>query len=126
MNNELDYNEVFQFMKDFRINYLNCYNELIIDEPTNVYTTIHHCKDIDDVKTSVVFAICRPIGKGLQNKPATRILNKFNNYFGVELTKEDMLLMYQELCYTGKLESFKGFIKRGFPMEELKQSKEGI
>jgi hypothetical protein len=92
---------------------------LIIDQPTNTYTTINQCKDIEDVKTHVVFSLCRPIGKGLEDKVATRLLKQVNNYFNVDLTKDDMRLMYQELCYTSKLDEFKSFIKRGFPMNEL-------
>lgn len=117
----LDYNEVFQFMKDFRIDFLNGYEELIIDEPTNTYVCIKNCKDIEDVKLYVVFALCRPIGKGLENKPATRLLNRFNNYFNTNLTRDDMRVMYAKLCYDTKLDQFRDFIKRGFPIEELEQ-----
>lgn len=117
----LDYNEVFQFMKEFRIDLINRYGELIIDEPTNTYVSINNCKDIEDVKTYVVFALCRPIGKGLKDKDATRLLNRLNSYFEVKLTKADMLLMYQELCYVSKIEEFKSFIKRGFPIGELEK-----
>jgi hypothetical protein len=120
MEKELDYNEVFKFMIDFGIDFINRYEELIIDQPTNTYVCIKACKDIEDVKTYVVFALCRPIGKGLENKPATRLLNRLNKYFDVQLTKEDMRLMYQELCYMHKFDDFKSFIKRGFPMEELR------
>lgn len=116
----LNYNEVFQFMREFGVDFINRYNELIIDEPTNTYVGIENCKDIEDVKTYVVFALCRPIGKGLEDYPAKRLLNRFNNYFGTELTREDMRLMYGELCYTHKLNEFKDFIKRGFPINELK------
>jgi hypothetical protein len=116
----LDYNEVFKFMRAFGIDILNRYEELIIDEPTNTYVCIKNCQDIEDVKTFVVYAMCRPIGKGLSDRPATRLLKQFNKYFNASLTREDMLLMYQELCYEKKLPEFKEFIKRGFPMEELR------
>ena len=119
MEKELDYNEVFKFMTDFGVDFINRYGELIIDQPTNTYTTIKGCKDIEDVKTYVVFSLCRPIGKGLEDKAATRLLKRVNNYFNVNLTKEDVRLMYQELCYTSKVEEFKSFINRGFPMNEL-------
>lgn len=115
----LNYNEVVVFMKDFGVDILNRFEELIIDEPTNTYTWIGDCKDIEDVKTKVVFALCRPISKGLKRADANRMLEQFNKYFKIDLTREDMLLMYQELCYTSKLEEFKSFIKRGFPMQEL-------
>lgn len=121
---ELDYNEVFKFMKEFGIDILNSYGELIIDEKTNVYTFTTSCNDLDDVKTRVVYSLCRPIGKGLElqgkSRDADRLLMKVNKYFKTELTKDDMLLMYQDLCYERKLEYFKDFIKRGFPMEELR------
>lgn len=116
----LNYNEVFKFMRDFGIDCINRCNELIIDEPTNTYVGINGCKDIEDVKLYVVYAICRPIGKGLGVKAANRILNKFNNYFNVNLTREDMRLMYAELCYESKLDQFRDFIKRGFPIDGLK------
>lgn len=115
----LNYNEVFQFMKDFEIDVLNRFDELIIDIPTNTWANIKGCKDIEDVKTRVVYSLCRPIGKGLDERPANRLLDKFNRYFGVDLTREDMLLVYQELCYTSKFDEFKDFIRRGFPMNEL-------
>ncbi|MFS0643857.1 hypothetical protein [Siminovitchia sp. 179-K 8D1 HS] len=107
-------------MKEFKVDLLNRFGELIIDEPTNTYVSIDNCKDIDDVKTYVVYALCRPIYKGLDDKPASRLLKRVNDYFKVSLTKEDVGLMYRELCYTTKLEEFKGFIKRGFPINELK------
>lgn len=119
MEKQLDYNEVFEFMTEFGVDFINRYGELIIDEPTNTYTAIKGCKDIEDVKTYVVFALCRPIGKGLEEKAATRLLKRLNAYFNASLTKQDMHLMYQKLCYISKLEEFKSFIKRGFPMKEL-------
>ena len=122
MSSNLDYNEVFKFMRDFRIDYINRFNELIIDEPTNTYVSIEKCKDIKEVETYVMFALCRPISKGLNDKASSRLLQRVNRYFGTELTKDDLLLMYQELCYTHKLQDFNDFIERGFPMEELKKS----
>lgn len=121
MQTNLDYNEVFQFMKEFGVDLLNRFGEFIIDEPTNTYVTIKDCKDIEEVKTYVVFALCRPISKGLGEQASKRLLKRLNDYFNVNLTKEDCLLMYQELCYVRKLEQFKDFIKRGFPMEELRE-----
>lgn len=122
----LNYSEVFQFMKEFEVDLLNRFDELIIDEPTNTYTWIGDCKDIDDVKTRVVFSMCRPIGKGLPNKHADRLLRKIKSYFKVDLSKEDMLLMYTELCYLSKLEEFKGFIREGFPIDKLKNNEEMV
>ena len=119
----LDYNEVFQFMQEFKVDFMNMYGEMIIDEKTNVYTFITNCKDMEDVKTRVVYALCRPIGKGLEKRDAFRLLKRVNDYFKTELTKDDMLLMYQDLCYERKLPEFKDFIKRGFPMDELKAIK---
>ena len=119
--NTLNYNDVVKFMKDFGIDVLNKFDELIIDMRTNTYTTIGDSKDIDDVKTRVVYALCRPIGKGLEVHHANRLLNKVNAYFNVNLTRSDMLSMYAELCYPSKLSEFKDFIKRGFPIEEIKR-----
>jgi hypothetical protein len=116
----LDYNEVFRFMREFGIDVINKFDELIIDMTTNTYTYIGDCKDIEDIKTRVVFSLCRPIGKGLEERHAKRLLKNFNKYFEVDLTREDLLLMYQELCYTSKSEEFKDFIKQGFPIDELR------
>lgn len=121
MEMKLDYNEVMAFMTDFGIDIINKHGELIIDEPTNTYVYIKDCKDIEEVKTRVVFALCRPIGKGLENKPANRLLKRLNDYFKVDLKKEDLLLMYGELCYMSKMDEFTEFIQRGFPMEELRK-----
>ncbi|MDW0113786.1 hypothetical protein QT711_11360 [Sporosarcina saromensis] len=106
-------------MKDFEVDILNRFDELIIDEPTNTYTFIGGCNDLDDVKTRVVFSLCRPIGKGLEKKDANRLLVKFNKYFKTNLSRNDMLLMYRELCYQSKLDEFRVFVQRGFPMNEL-------
>jgi len=43
-----------------------------------------------------------------------------NRYYEQNLTREDMLSIYIELCYINKFEELKSFIQRGFPMEELK------
>lgn len=118
----LNYNEVVEFIKEFKIDFLNRYNELIIDEDSNTYVNIETCNDIDDVKTRVVFALCRPISKGLEIKRAIVLLERFNKYFNTNLTREDMRLMYEKLCYVDKLEQFKEFIKRGFPVSELRES----
>jgi len=106
-------------MKEFGIDLVNRYEELIIDEPTNTFVSIKGCEDMEDVKTHVVFALCRPISKGLEPRASKRLLNRLNDYYDVSLTKEDTLLMYQKLCYISKLDEFKSFIKRGFPMKEL-------
>jgi hypothetical protein len=119
---KVNYNEVIRFMKEFKIDVLNRFDELIIDMPNNIWANIKGCEDFDDVKTRVVYSLCRPIGKGLEEKAADRLLVKFNEYFKVNLTRDDMLLMYAELCYTSKIEEFKSFINRGFPMNELKGS----
>lgn len=117
----LDYNEVFNFMREFEQGYLKWTGEYIIDYPTNIYVTLIGCKDIEEVKTRVVYALCRPIGKGLAKRDAERLLEHLNECFRVSLTREDLLLMYQELCYPYKIEEFKEFIQRGFPVEELEQ-----
>lgn len=117
----LDFNEVMKFMKEFKVDLLNRFGEFIIDEPTNTYVGINQCKDIEEVKLYVVFALCRPIGKGLDERDANRLLKRFNEYFKVNLTRIDLLLMYQELCYMRELERFKDFVKRNFPMDELKK-----
>lgn len=120
MNSKLNYNEVFQFMQDFGIDFLNRFNEMIIDYETNTYADIKECEDIEDVKMRVVFNLCRPIGKGLELPKANMLLRKFNTYYSTELTRDDMRLMYGELCYRHKFDELKDFIKRGFPIEELK------
>lgn len=117
----LNYNEVVQFMVEFEADLLNRFGELIIDEPSNTYVIIKNCKDIEEVKLYVVYSLCRPIGKGLEERDANRLLQKFNKYFKVSLTRSDLRLMYQELCYESKLKEFKDFIKCGFPIEELKK-----
>jgi hypothetical protein len=122
MESQVNYHEVVKFMKDFGIDILNRFDELIIDMKTNTYAYIGECSTFEDVRMRVVFALCRPIGKGLEIKDANRLLKKFNNYFNTNLTRKDMLLMYQELCYTSKVEEFKAFINDGFPMEQLKSS----
>ena len=119
MENTLDYNEVFKFMEEFGADFINAYNELIIHEPTNTYVGLWNCKNIEDVKVMVVFALCRPIGKGLEKQHANMLLKRVNKYFEMDLTREDMHLMYGELCYMDKLDEFKSFIERGFPMYEL-------
>lgn len=117
----LDYNEVFSFMKDFGADFLKSSDEIIIDEQTNTYTYIGKCKNIDEVITNVVYAISRPIGKGLEEEDAKRILHKFNKYFKVNLKKNDFRIIYTELCYPNKLDEFSRFIKDGFPIEKIKE-----
>lgn len=119
----LNYNEVISLMKDFGIDHLNRFDELIIDEHTNTYVYIGGCSNIDQVKTRVVYALCRPIGKVLDIKNANRLLDKLNKYFELNLTRKDCLLMYQELCYDRKLEEFEKFIKDGFPIYKLEEGK---
>lgn len=119
MRLELNYNEVIQFMKEFEVDLLNRFDELIIDFPTNTYVSIKGCKDIEDVKTRVVFALCRPIGKGLEKRDANRLLHRINKYFKVNLSRKDMLEIYGKLCYVEKINEFRDFINRGFPMEEI-------
>lgn len=116
----MDCNEVISFIKEFKIDSKNRYGELIIDEPTNTFVSIDNCKNIEDVKTYVVFALCRPIGKALDEVDAMRLLKRVNDYYKQNLSRQDMRLMYQKLCYVTKLDEFKSFIQRGFPMAELR------
>ena len=124
MAKKVEYEEVFQFMKEFGIELMTHNKELIFDEKTNTYCSIEGCSDMWDVKTQAVYSLCRPIGKGLKVRDAERLLKRLNTYFKTSLTREDMRLMYQELCYNRKLGEFKGFIKRGFPMDELRKVEE--
>ncbi|WP_442637934.1 hypothetical protein [Rossellomorea marisflavi] len=119
MENTLNYPDVLAFMKEFGADYINSSNELIIDLRTNTYCELRPCKTLDDVKAMVVFSLCRPIGDGLEKKEAKRLLKLVNSYFGVELTRKDMRLMYAELCHISKLDELKSFIDRGFPIAEL-------
>ncbi|MDC6267284.1 hypothetical protein [Lysinibacillus fusiformis] len=117
---ELNLNEVFQFMQEFKCDFINRFCEIIIDEPTNTYVSINECKSLDDIKARILMAMCRPIGKGLELTHANRLLDRFNTYFNTNLTREDMRKIYGDLCYSSKLEENKDFIKRGFPVHELK------
>lgn len=117
---EVSYHELVDYMKQLGIALLNEHSELIIHEETNTYTYIGECNSMEDIETCVVYSLCRPISKGLEDKYANLLLEKVNNYYNKKLTKEDFLLMYKELCYVHKFNELKSFIQRGFPMEELK------
>lgn len=121
---KLDYNELFRLMVDFEIDLLNRFNELIVDEMTNTSLSINSCETIEDVKLNVVFAVCRPIAKGLDARDSDRVRGKINKYFGTELTRNDFNEMYETLCYESKLDEFRSFIARGFPMYELYNDEE--
>lgn len=122
MSKTLGFSEVAKFMKEFRVDFLNRFGELIIDSKTNTFADINHCENMDDVEATVVFALCRPIGKGLQKPIANNLLTRVNEYFDTDLTREDMHLIYAELCYINKFDDFKSFVKRGLPMHELKNT----
>lgn len=115
----VNFNEVMEFMKSFGVDCLNRFGELIIDVPNNIYAYIGDCEDIEDVQTRVVWQLCRPIYKGLNDTSSKWWLERINNYFSVNLSWDDIGILYQQLCYRSKLGEFKDFIKRGFPMEEL-------
>lgn len=119
MTTPLNYNEVFSFMQDFPVDFLNNRNQLIIDENTDTFVSINGCETIEDVKARVVYAMCRPIGKGLETYQAERLLQRFNEYFGTELKREDLRRMYSELCYPHQIDTLKSFMQRGFPVAEL-------
>ena len=117
--NRLNYSQVLEFMKQFEIDYINRFDEMIIDHFTNTYVYIGGCHDIDDIVMRTVYAMARPIGKGLEESHAIRLLNKINNYFKISLTCGDMLTIYEELCYERKLPQLKKFVMNGMPMEEI-------
>lgn len=117
----LDYNEVFRFMREYGIDVLNRFGELIIDMPTNTFTTLNDCESIEEVQLRVVYSICRPIAKGLEEKDAHRLLKRFNAYFKTELTREDFYMMYRDFCSESTLPAFREFMRRGFPVAELKR-----
>lgn len=125
MAKKVDYEEVFEFMSEFGVAIMTHKKELILDEKNNVFATVEGCSDMWEVKTRVTSAVCRPIGKGLSVRDANRLLEKFNKYFKSKLTREDMLLIYQKLDYERTMNEFKGFVKRGFPMNELKETENG-
>jgi len=117
---ELNLNEVFQFMQEFKCDFINRFCEIIIDESTNTYVSINECKSLEDVKARILMSMCRPIGKVLELSHANILLERFNKYFSTDLSRQDMRKIYVELCYSSKLEENKEFIKRGFPVHELK------
>lgn len=120
MSESLDYNEVFQFMKKSGSDYINRFGEMIVDNKTNIYFMLEGCRSLEDLEAKFVLVTCRPIGKGLEDKDAKRMLKRVNKYFSTCLTQEDMHTVYAELGYVSKLNEIKDFIKRGFPMGELK------
>ena len=127
VNENLNYAEVFRFMKEYGCDCINENNELIIDLKTNTYTYLGDAPTIEHVKAKVLMSVCRPIYKGLPPRQANQFLRRFNDYFKTELTRDDMGLIYQHLCYGHMIIENVDFIQRGFPMNELKRmSAEGI
>lgn len=120
-NQTLDYRKVFKYMQDFDIDSLNKTGELIIDEQTNTYVNIVDCMTIDEVKLRVIYALRRPIGKGLNDADANRLLIKINTYYNINLDRNDLLLMYKHLDITTQegQSTFIRFVLRGFPIKEL-------
>ncbi|WP_342532687.1 hypothetical protein MHB40_14635 [Lysinibacillus sp. FSL K6-0057] len=70
---ELDLNEVFQFMQEFKCDFINRFCEIIIDEATNTYVSINECRSLEDVKARILMTMCRPIGKGLELSHAIQV-----------------------------------------------------
>ena len=117
----MNYDQIMSLMRLFPIDYLNRFDELIIDEKTNIYSYIGGCESIEDVEACLILSLCRPIGKGLDKNDANRLLERVNGYFCVELTREDMLSIYTHLCYADYVKQVKKFIEDGFPIDRIKQ-----
>lgn len=122
MGETLDLREVVRLMSEFEVEFLTPRGEFIFDYETNTFADISQCKDVEDVETTVILALCRPIGKGLKVSEANTLLKNINDYFYSNLTRDDMHTIYAKLCDRDKFEDLKSFVKRGFPMHELKNT----
>lgn len=120
MSEKLDLKQVVRLMSEFEVEFLTPRGEFIFDYETNTFADISQCKDVEDVETTVILALCRPIGKALKASEANALLKNINDYFYSNLTRDDMDTIYAELCYRDKFEDLKSFVKRGFPMHEIK------
>jgi hypothetical protein len=119
MTKKIDYNQVFEFMQKFNADFINRFEEMIIDRKNNIWIPLKECNNLEDIETWAIMVLCRPIGKALEDKDAKRLLKRVNDYFQSNLSTRDMRIIYGELCYREKIGDMKEFIKRGFPMEEL-------
>lgn len=124
MENTLNYLKVLSFMRAFDADFITAKNELYVDERTNIFISLHDCKTMEDVEYKVIYALCRPIGFGLEKREAKRLLQKINNFYKVKLSRKDMRTLYSKMCFDDTEEAFKSFIARGFHMDEFDEFKE--
>ena len=117
--------EILTVSRGFEADFINTNGEIILDQKTNTYAIVMDCESLDEVNMRMVFALARPIHKSFSTVKSKKFLNALNRYFGTALSKEDMEIIYQKLCYHRKQKEFTEFIKQGFPMENLKEG-EGL
>lgn len=119
----MDHNEIIKFMQDFKCDFINQNDEMIIDLDYNIYFDIGMCNDVKDMEAYALLTMCRPIGKGIEYKKRKwrDLLKRFNEYFKCDLTREDMRKIYGELCYSNMENAVKKFIADGFPMDRISE-----
>lgn len=117
----MEHSEIIKFMKDFKCDFINRNDEMIIDLDYNIYFKISVCNDVKDMEAYALLVLCRPIGKGIEYRKRKwrELLERFNEYFKCDLTRDDMQEIYCELCYLNMENAVKKFIADGFPMDRL-------
>lgn len=121
--NVLTHSEIIRFMRNFECDFINHNDEMIIDLDYNIYFCIDICDSVQDLEANTLLALCRPIGKGIEKRKRKwrELLERFNDYFGTQLTREDMCEIYVHLCYSRMGEAVKKFIADGFPMDRIEE-----
>lgn len=119
----MEHNEIIKFMRDFGCDFINRNNEMIIDLDYNIYFSLNICDSVQDMEIYALLVLCRPIGKGIEYRKRKwrELLKRFNDYFKIELTREDMSEIYVHLCYLNMEDAVKRFIADGLPVSRLEE-----
>lgn len=119
----MEHNEIIKFMRDFGCDFINRNNEMIIDLDYNIYFSLNICDSVQDMEIYALLVLCRPIGKGIEYRKRKwrELLKRFNDYFKIELTREDMYEIYVHLCYLNMEDAVKRFIADGLPVSRLEE-----
>ena len=121
-------NTAIEIMKCFQRSFINQHGELIVHKEANEYFKIADCADDLEVKYKVLEWLSRGASKTepFRSKKKNEefscfMISGINMFLGTEFTREDMLLIYQELGNKVDRALTEKFVESGYDLNVLKK-----
>lgn len=120
LHRDLSLKQMINFtMHVFPKAFINHNNELILVPKYNIFFGLNGMETAHDFKLKMFAWLSRPISKGLNRKPAHKLLDRFNRLLNTQFTMSDMERIYTHLGNNLNPALTAAFIDSGYDMNLL-------